>query len=166
MAGPGRRRDTTWMDRDNETDAWPTTGDRYATRPPVNRGLYLQRLRAASNQVALEHCNTSRQRRIVAYALTSAGGVADDDLATVRRLIEEKGHVVAYELTDAYAPHAPLARTGYAEARRLVFCGFADGIAVLDRDQISMRDDEYEAELCWYSERPALVLLHRPEAAP
>lgn len=157
-----KRPNTSWMDEDNERER------RFSSSRPVeNRGLYLRRLRTSNNRAALENCTRpDRQRRIVAYALTRAGGSADEDLSTVRRLIEEKDYAVAHELTDTYAPHSPCTRPGYAEARRLVWCGFADGIAVVDRQAISAIDDEYEHELRWYAERPALVLLHTHEAAP
>ncbi len=157
-----KRPDTSWTDEAHERERRFTS-----SRPSANRGLYLQRLRTTNNRTALENCpRPERQRRIVAYALNHIGGSADDDLSTVRRLIEKKDYAVAHELTDTYAPHSPCTRPDYVEARRLVWCGFADGIAVVDRQAISTIDDEYEDELRWYAERPALVLLHTHEAAP
>ncbi len=151
-----------WADQDNEVEAWMRGR---TTRPVANRGLYLSRKREQNNVVALE-TPLKRRRRIIAYALTETGGQVNHTMASVRRLIEEQGYDVVHELTDAHAPHAPLTRPGWAEARRLVGTGFADGIAVLNREAISVSDDEYEEELRWLGDRPALLLLVIHEAAP
>ncbi|MER6075995.1 hypothetical protein ABT187_46110 [Streptomyces sp. NPDC001817] len=153
---------TSWMDRDNEVQAWMRG---LTMRPAVNRGLYLKRRREQGNAVAIE-TPVSRKRRIIAYALTEAGGQIDHTMASVRHLITQHGYDVAHEVTDVHAPHAPLARPGWLEARRLVATGFADGIAVLNREAVSVRDDEYEEELRWLGDRPALLLLVIHEAAP
>ncbi|MFJ4684720.1 hypothetical protein [Streptomyces sp. NPDC088789] len=106
------------------------------------------------------------ERRIIAYALTDTGGQVDHTLDAVRRLIEAQGHTVIHELTDVRAPHALRRRPHWREARRLIASGFADGVAVLNRDALSIRDDEYEEEVAWFGERPALLLLVISEAAP
>ncbi|MGW6317564.1 hypothetical protein [Streptomyces sp. NPDC055099] len=156
------------MDRDNEdTRPW-MHGEpvRLSPRPVVHRGLYLKRLRLDYNGKALEHLpNPDRARRIVAYAISEVGGSADQGLAVVRAVIANHGYDVVHELTDTHAPHAPQHRPGWAEARRLVHCGFADGIAVVDRNAISRRDDEYEEEVHWIGQRPGLLLVAVPEAA-
>ncbi|MEV0530074.1 hypothetical protein AB0I66_42380 [Streptomyces sp. NPDC050439] len=161
------------MDRDNEVRPW-VPGSRPA-QPPARRGLFLQRLREDYNAAALEHLpQPPRQRRIIAYALTGPTGTADQGLALVRALIEREGHAVAYELTDsAQQPiwvngrrsQAPQLRPNWVDARRLVYCGFADGIAVVDRFAVSQNDDEYEEEIHWIGQRPGLLLIAGPEAA-
>ncbi|MGW3199227.1 hypothetical protein ACWDBD_32610 [Streptomyces sp. NPDC001118] len=150
----------TLMDIDNERDR--RSGFRHLDARPPARGPWLQKTRLANNVFALER--VTRQRRIIAYARIGAGGRADNELAAVRRLIEEHGHVVLGEVADVSAPHAPLSRDGWIEARRLVHAGLADGIAVLNRDAVSIRDQEYEDELLWLGERPALLLLVISEA--
>ncbi|MER5546476.1 hypothetical protein ACWDBP_35080 [Streptomyces sp. NPDC001233] len=145
----------TLMDIDNERDR--RSGFRPPDARPPARGPWFQKTRLANNAFALE--TVSRQRRIIAYARIGAGGQADNELAAVRRLIEEHGHVVLREVTDVSAPYAPLSRAGWNEARRLVRRGLADGIAVLNRDAVSTWDQEYEDELLWLGERPALLLL-------
>ncbi|GGV73881.1 hypothetical protein GCM10010277_87810 [Streptomyces longisporoflavus] len=163
----GTKRDISWMDRDNETrpliHGEPVL---MRPRPAVHRGLFLRRLRQDYNAGALEHLpNPDRPRRIVAYALNEQSGTADQGLNVVRALIARQGYDVVHELHDAYAPHAPQRRPGWSEARRLVHCGVADGIAVVDRDAVSRRDDEYEEEIHWIGQRPGLLLLAVPEAA-
>ncbi|MGW0764461.1 hypothetical protein [Streptomyces sp. NPDC002676] len=150
------------MDRDKEQQPWVRG---ITMRPLDNRGLYLKKQREQGNESALE-TPVPRKRRIIAYGLRSAGGQIDHTLASVRRLIEEQGYDVVHELTDVHAPHAPLTRRGWEKARRLVSTGFADGIAVLNREAISVDDNEYEEELRWLGERPALLLLVIHEAAP
>jgi hypothetical protein len=154
------------MDRDNEVRPW-MPGNPIPARPPVYRGLYLQRLRETYNGAALDHLPTPRrQRRVIAYALTEPGGTADRGLAVARALIESQEHAIAYELTDSLTPYAsPHQRPGWIEARRLVYCGFADGIAVVNRLAVSRRDDEYEDEIRWIGQRPGLLLVAEPEAA-
>ncbi|MGW2700818.1 hypothetical protein [Streptomyces sp. NPDC001340] len=151
-----------YMDQDNEVEAWMRGR---TMRPAANRGLYLRRKRDQNNATALE-TEVHRRRRIIAYARTEVGGQVDHTMAAVRRLIEESGYDVVCELTDVQPPHAPLTRPGWAEARRLVATGFADGIAVLNQEAVSDRDNEYEDELCWLGDRPALLLLAIHEAAP
>ncbi|MFB7510262.1 MULTISPECIES: hypothetical protein [Streptomyces] len=148
------------MDIDNERDRRSRFRPPDA-RPPA-RGPWLQKTRLANNAFALE--KVSRQRRIIAYARIGADGQADKELAAVRRLIEEQGHTRLREVTDVGAPHAPLSRTGWNEARRLVRAGLADGIAALNRDAVSIHNQEYEDELLWLGERPALLLLVIGEA--
>ncbi|MQY40648.1 hypothetical protein SRB17_86810 [Streptomyces sp. RB17] len=152
---------TSWMGQDNEVEAWMRGR---TMRPVTNRGLYLRRKREQNNAVALE-TPVKRKRRIIAYALTEAGGQVNHTMAAVRHLIAEQGYDVVHELTDVHAPHTPLRRPGWAEARRLVGTGFADGIAALNREAVSLRDDEYEEELRWLGDRPALLLLVIHEAA-
>ncbi|WP_435279751.1 hypothetical protein [Streptomyces sp. 1222.5] len=152
---------TSWVDRDNEEQEWMRGR---TMRPPVHRGLYLKRRRKQGNAVAIE-TPVSRTRRIIAYALTDAGGQVDHTMASVRHLITRHGYDVVHELIDVHTPHEPLARPGWLEARRLVSTGFADGIAVLNREAVSVRDDEYEEELRWLGDRPALLLLVIHEAA-
>lgn len=164
----GTKRATSWMARDNEsTRPWMRVEPvPLRPRPTVHRGLYLKRLRLDYNGGALEHVpNPDRARRIVAYAINEVGGRADQGLAVVRALIANHGYDVVHELTDTHAPHSPQHRPGWAEARRLVHCGSADGIAVVDRNAISRRDDEYEEEIHWIGQRPGLLLLAVPEAA-
>jgi hypothetical protein len=150
------------MDKGNDRQAWMRG---LTMRPPANRGLYLKRKREQGNESALETL-VRRKRRIIAYALRRADGQVDHTMASVRRLIEEQGYDVVQELTDVHSPHAPLTRRGWEEARRLVSTGYADGIAVLNREAISVEDNEYEEELRWFGERPALLLLVIHEAAP
>ncbi|MEU0722869.1 hypothetical protein [Streptomyces sp. NPDC006140] len=150
------------MDKDNERQSWVRD---IALRPLANRGLYLKKKREQNNIVALE-TPLKRKRRIIAYALTETGGQVDHAMASVRRLIEEHDYDVVHELTDVHAPYEPLTRPGWAEARRLVSMGFADGIAVLNREAVSVHDDEYEEELRWLGDRPALLLLVIQETAP
>ncbi|MFC9280194.1 hypothetical protein [Streptomyces collinus] len=152
----------TWMDKDNEVQEWMRGR---TARPAACRGLYLKRRREQGNAVAFE-TPVSRKRRIIAYALTEADGQVDHTMTSVRQLITQHGYDVVHELVDINATHKPLARPGWLEARRLVSTGFADGIAVLNRDAVSVRDDEYEQELRWLGDRPALLLLVIPEAAP
>ncbi|MER6030664.1 hypothetical protein [Streptomyces sp. NPDC001851] len=153
---------TSWMDHDNEVEAWMRGR---TMRPVANRGLYLRRKRERNNAVALE-TPVKRKRRIIAYARTEAGGQVDHTMALVQRLIAEQGYDVVHELTDVHAPRTPLTRPGWTEARRLISTGFADGVAVLNREAVSVRDDEYEEELGWLGDRPALLLLVIHEAAP
>lgn len=164
------QRDSSWMDRDNEVrplvhgePVW------LPPRPAVHRGLYLKRLRLDYNGKALDHVpNPGRLRRIVAYVIDEGDGSAGQGLAVVRALIANHGYDVVHELTDThalYAPPVPQHRPGWAEARRLVHRGSADGIAVVDRNAISRRDDEYEEEIHWIGQRPGLLLLAVPEAA-
>ncbi|MFF4504820.1 hypothetical protein [Streptomyces sp. NPDC001401] len=150
------------MDKDNDRQAWVRG---LTMRPLDNRGLYLKKKREQGNDSALA-TPVQRKRRIIAYALQSAGSQVDHTMASVRRLIEEQGYDLVHELTDVHAPHTPLTRRGWEEARRLVSTGFADGIAVLNREAISVSDDEYEEELRWLGDRPALLLLVIHEAAP
>ncbi|MFF8867891.1 hypothetical protein ACF08B_38285 [Streptomyces sp. NPDC015139] len=150
------------MDRDNEVDEWMRGR---SMRPAAHRGLYLKRRREQGNAVAIE-TPVSRKRRVIAYALTEAGGQVDHTMISVRHLITRHGYDVVHELTDVHAPYKPSARPGWLEARRLVSTGFADGIAVLNREAVSVRDDEYEEELSWLGDRPALLLLVIHEAAP
>jgi hypothetical protein len=164
----GNKRDTSWVDRDNEDIRPWMRGEPVPLRPrpTVHRGLYLKRLRLDYNGHALEHVpNRDRPRRLVAYAVNEAGGSADQGLAVVRALIAHEGYDVVHELTDTHAPQPPQHRPGWSEARRLVHCGFADGIAAVDRNAISRRDDEYEEEIHWIGQRPGLLLLAVPEAA-
>ncbi|MER6432123.1 hypothetical protein ABT272_31030 [Streptomyces sp900105245] len=150
------------MDKDNEIQEWMRGRTR---RPAVRRGLYLMRRREQGNAVAIE-TPVSRKRRIIAYALIEAGGQVDHTMTSVRQLITRHGYDVVHELVDVNAAHTPLARPGWLEARRLVGTGFADGIAAMNREAVSVRDDQYEEELRWLGDRPALLLLVIPEAAP
>ncbi|MBX7551550.1 hypothetical protein K1Y78_26795 [Streptomyces sp. tea 10] len=150
------------MDKDKEPQPWVRG---ITMRPLDNRGLYLTRQREQGNESALE-TPVERKRRIVAYGLRSAGGQIDRTMESVRGMVTALDFEVVCELSDVHAPHAPLDRHGWNEARRLIQSGFADGIAVLNREAISVVDDEYEAELRWLGERPALLLLAIHEAAP
>lgn len=109
----------------------------------------------------------ARPCRIIAYALAEdpADG-AGADLADVRALIEARGHVVAYSLYDVAVPHSPRSRVSWNEALRLVYAGFAHGIAAVSRRAVSVRDDEYEAEIRELGERGGLFLLRQSEAHP
>ncbi|MGW7184147.1 hypothetical protein ACWGII_26000 [Streptomyces sp. NPDC054855] len=157
------------MDRDKEVRPL-IHGEpvRLPPKPAVHRGLYLKRLRLDYNGNALEHVpNPDRPRRIIAYAINETGGRADQGLAVVHDLIEREGYTVRHELTDTrtWALDAPQKRPGWVEARRLLHCGFADGIAAVDRNAISRSDDAYEEEIHWIGQRPGLLLLAVPEAA-
>ncbi|MFE5842033.1 hypothetical protein ACFQ7N_10340 [Streptomyces niveus] len=159
------------MDADNAlARAYDTNPARRAAAPPY--ALHLRWLRRHNNaqwhdtRITLPEPVRSRPPRYIVYARNSAGsGTADETLSIVRRHVERAGGVIAREVTDAHAPCHPQKRPGWAEARRLVGRGFADGIAVVDRDTVSHHDPEYEAEIIAIGATPALVLLVRPESA-
>lgn len=166
----GTKRDISWMDRDNEYVRPLMHGEpvRLRPKPAVYRGLYFKRLRDDYNAAALDHLpNPARRRRIVAYAVNEANGSADQCLQAVRDLIAQQDHDVVHEVTDVRDRIlvAPQGRPGWSKARHLVHCGFADGIAAIDRNAISPRDDEYEEELHWLGQRFGTLLLIVPEAA-
>uniref|UniRef100_A0AAU2VM92 Uncharacterized protein n=1 Tax=Streptomyces sp. NBC_00008 TaxID=2903610 RepID=A0AAU2VM92_9ACTN len=127
-----------------------------------------------------------RQLRLLAYSLVlGAGASPDEDWNTLHAEAEQHGyaigarlHDVAVPVTTGYFPGTrdsrgvytpPWKRPGWGEVERLIRAGFATGVIVLDRHNISSDDDEYYAVIRHLGERyHAFIHLVIPEepAAP
>ncbi|MFE3861879.1 hypothetical protein ACFXPT_15750 [Streptomyces goshikiensis] len=93
----------------------------------------------------------------------------DEDWNTLQAEAEQHGyairarlHDVAVPLTTTYFPASrtgrsvytpPWQRPGWSEVERQIQCGFAEGVIVLDRHNISSDDGEYHAVIKHLGER-------------
>ncbi|MFE7575619.1 hypothetical protein ACFU5Z_12860 [Streptomyces sp. NPDC057521] len=125
-----------------------------------------------------------RRLRVLAYSLvTSRSATPDEDWNTLQAEAEQRGytmgarfHDVAVPVTTTYLPGSgagrgvytsPWKRPGWGEVERLIRGGFADGVIVLDRHNISSDDDEYRAVIKELGERyQAFIHLVIPEKLP
>ncbi|MEU6756011.1 hypothetical protein [Streptomyces sp. NPDC046685] len=130
----------------------------------VSRVEALGEVREEFNDLAMARVRLGDgARRLVAYALIRPGESSALALAEARRFAEREGHQVVRELADATGPLDPARRPGYLEARRLILGGYAEGLVVRTRHDISTVEDEYEREIRDLGERFALVLLEQSE---
>lgn len=125
-----------------------------------------------------------RRLRVLAYSLvTSRSATPDEDWNTLQAEAEQHGygvgarfHDVAVPVATTYLPGSgagrgvytsPWTRPGWGEVERLIRGGFADGVIVLDRHNISSDDDEYRAVIKELGERyQAFIHLVIPEELP
>ncbi|MEU2133613.1 hypothetical protein [Streptomyces sp. NPDC018352] len=113
------------------------------------------------------------------------GASPDEDWNTLQEEARQHGYAMGARLHDVAVPasttYLPVARVGHGvytppwerpgwrEAERLIREGFADGVIVLDRHNLSSADDEYYAVIKRLGEQhQAFVHLVVPEepAAP
>ncbi|WP_110085023.1 hypothetical protein [Streptomyces sp. NRRL WC-3549] len=131
-----------------------------------------------------DRCSGDRRLRVLAYSLvTSRSATPDEDWNTLQAEAEQHGyamgarfHDVAVPVTTTYRPGSgagrgiytpPWKRPGWGEVERLIRGGFADGVIVLDRHNISSDDDEYRAVIKELGERyQAFIHLVIPEEPP
>ncbi|MFE6031014.1 hypothetical protein [Streptomyces niveus] len=112
--------------------------------------------------------------------MPSPGASPREDWSTLQAEAEEQGcvigarlHDVAVPLSTTYIPNQcagravctpPWQRPGWGEVERLIGDGFADGVIVLDRHNISSDDNEYHTVIKELGERyQAFVHLVIPE---
>ncbi|MGA5579166.1 hypothetical protein ACPCK9_30740 [Streptomyces koyangensis] len=147
----------------------------------------LARLRQQFRREATERRDRrsgDRRLRVLAYSLvTSRSATPDEDWNTLQAEAEQRGyamgarfHDVAVPVTTTYLPGSavgrgvytpPWKRPGWGEVERLIRGGFADGVIVLDRHNISSNDDEYRAVIKELGERyQAFIHLVIPEKPP
>ncbi|MEV0494048.1 hypothetical protein [Streptomyces atratus] len=171
-----------WMDADNARIQRWHRGPAPLERP--SRSGQLIRLRQQFRREATERRNRhsgDRQLRVLAYSLVLGRGASpDEDWNTLQTEAEQRGyaigarlHDVAVPVTTTYFPGSgagrgvympPWKRPGWGEVERLIRGGFADGVIVLDRHNISSDDDEYHAVIKELGERyQAFVHLVIPE---
>ncbi|WP_327170676.1 hypothetical protein OG912_32605 [Streptomyces sp. NBC_00464] len=144
----------------------------------------LIRLRQQFRREATERCDRrsgDRRLRVLAYSLVlSRSARPDEDWNTLQTEAEQRGyamgarfHDVAVPVTTTCLPGSgagcgvytpPWKRPGWGEVERLIRGGFADGVIVLDRHNISSDDDEYRAVIKELGERyQAFIHLVIPE---
>ncbi|MFE7353848.1 hypothetical protein ACFU8Q_11755 [Streptomyces sp. NPDC057543] len=149
-----------------------------------SRSGQLVRLRQQFRREATERRNRrsgDRCLRVLAYSLVpSRSASPDEDWNTLQTEAEQHGyamgarfHDVAVPVTTTYLPGSgagrgvytpPWKRPGWGEVERLIRGGFADGVIVLDRHNISSDDDEYRAVIKGLGERyQAFIHLVIPE---
>lgn len=147
------------MDQDNAFNRWGHP-DRPRLRP--DPGLCLRRLRDSYNA----HINElfPRARCLVAYLVTAPGADASEELTKLRELAEDRGHFIGREVRDTLTCE-PDERPGWLEVRRLIYCGFADGVVAPNQESVTKKFDLYEDQVRWFGERNALFLLDMQEAA-
>lgn len=122
-----------------------------------------------------------RRLRVLAYSLVpSRSASPDEDWNTLQTEAEQHGyamgarfHDVAVSVTTTYLLGSgcgrgvytpPWKRPGWGEVERLIRGGFADGVIVLDRHNISSDDDEYRSLIKELGERyQAFIHLVIPE---
>ncbi|WP_434593736.1 hypothetical protein [Streptomyces sp. A5-4] len=170
-----------WMDVDNAAiRRWHHGAP--LVRP--SRSGQLCRLRQQFRREANErHARGAgdRQLRLLAYSLVlSAGASPDEDWNTLQVEAEQHGYAIGARLHDVAVPAAmgyfsgardsrgvytpPWKRPGWGEVERLISGGFATGVIVLDRHNISSDDDEYHAVIRHLGERyQAFIHLVIPE---
>ncbi|MDF9814048.1 hypothetical protein [Streptomyces sp. SPB162] len=170
-----------WMDIDNAaTRRWHFGAP--LVRP--SRSGQLCRLRQQFRREANErHARGAgdRQLRLLAYSLVlGAGASPDEDWNTLQAEAEQHGYAIGARLHDVAVPAAtgyfpgtrdsrgvytpPWKRPGWGEVERLIRGGFATGVIVLDRHNISSDDDEYHAVIRQLGERyQAFIHLVIPE---
>lgn len=170
-----------WMDADNAgIRRWHSGAP--LVRP--SRSGQLLRLRRHFRREANERHSQradGRQLRVLAYSLLLGSGASpDEDWNTLQAEAERHGyavgarlHDVAVPVTTGYFPGArtsrgvympPWKRPGWGEVERLIQGGFAVGVIVLDRHNISSDDDEYHAVIKRLGERyQAFIHLVVPE---
>ncbi|MFJ5074977.1 hypothetical protein ACIP8Z_10290 [Streptomyces sp. NPDC088553] len=151
---------------------------------PSSYSARLARLRLQFRREAAERRNrqsAGRPLRVLAYSLVLGRGAdPGDDWSTLQAEAEQRGYELGARLHDVAVPvvtmrlpgaHAgrgvytpPQDRPGWREAERLIRGGFADGVIVMDRHDISSDDDEYHAVIKGLGERyQAFVHLVIPE---
>ncbi|MFD6347373.1 hypothetical protein ACFWF9_21975 [Streptomyces roseolus] len=133
-----------------------------ASKRPLH-GSQLATLRRRFRREAIERRDVhseGRQLRLLAYSLVLSRGLGpDDDWNTLQAEAERRGyaigarfHDVAVPVTTTYITGSragrgvylpPWKRPGWGEVERLIRGGFADGVIVIDRHNISSDDDEY-----------------------
>lgn len=166
---PAVQASTNWMDTDNAGVRWRHRYPAPLERP--SRHQQLCRLRQQFLREAIERRDrhaSDRQLRVLAYSLVPSRRTSpDEDWNTLQVEAEQRGYVVGARLHDVAVPVStthfsgsrtgqsvytpPWQRPGWGEAERLIRGGFADGVIVLDRHNISSDDNEYHAviqELC------------------
>ncbi|MFD4114545.1 hypothetical protein ACFWSJ_13930 [Streptomyces niveus] len=150
---------------------------------PSHTGQF-RRLRQQFRREAIEKQDRQagdRQLRLLAYSLVLGRGASPrEDWNTLQAEAEEQGyaigarlHDVAVPLTTTYFPSQragraictpPWQRPGWEEVERLIRDGFADGVIVLDRHNISSDNYEYHTVIKELGERyQAFVHLVIPE---
>lgn len=171
-----------WMDADNAwAQRWrrgPSTLERSSLSGQLRR--LRQQFRREATERHERHAS-DRQFRVLAYSLVLGRGASpDEDWNTLQVEAERRGyaigarlHDVAVPVTTTYFPGSrtsrgvytpPWKRPGWGEVERLIRGGFADGVIVLDRHNISSDDDEYQAVIKELGERyQAFVHLVIPE---
>ncbi|MFI7101898.1 hypothetical protein ACIBK8_21315 [Streptomyces sp. NPDC050161] len=171
-----------WMDVDNaEIRRWHHGAP--SVRP--SRSGHLCRLRQQFRREAKERNarrTGDRQLRVLAYSLVLGRGASpDEDWHTLQVEAEQHDYAIGARLHDLAVPAAPSPyfpgarasrgvylppwkRPGWGEVERLIRGGFANGVIVLDRHNISSDDDEYHAVIKHLGERyEAFVHLVIPE---
>ncbi|MFJ5105090.1 hypothetical protein [Streptomyces sp. NPDC088554] len=171
-----------WMDVDNASiRRWHHGAP--LVRP--SRSGQLCRLRQQFRRAAEErHARRAgdRQLRVLAYSLVLGRGASpDEDWHTLQVEAEQHDYAIGARLHDLAVPAAvspyfpgarpsrgvylpPWKRPGWGEVERLIRGGFASGVIVLDRHNISSDDDEYHAVIKHLGERyGAFVHLVIPE---
>ncbi|MEW1996919.1 hypothetical protein [Streptomyces coelicoflavus] len=121
--------------------------------------------------------NADQPLRLLAYSLVpSPGAHPDEDWGTLQAEAEQHGYAIGARLHDVAVPvpatyfpgsrtgrsvyTPPWQRPGWREVERQIRDGFAEGVIVLDRHNISSDDDEYHAVIKHLGERyQALVHL-------
>ncbi|MFD4113198.1 hypothetical protein ACFWSJ_07065 [Streptomyces niveus] len=144
-----------------------------------SRNRQLRQLRQHFHREAVE--KRDRQLRVLAYSLVPSPGASPrEDWNTLQAEAEEHGyaigarlHDVAVPLVSTYFPSQcagravctpPWQRPGWGEVERLIGDGFADGVIVLDRHNISSDNYEYHTVIKELGERyQAFVHLVIPE---
>lgn len=186
IAGSGPR--ISLMGSRGRTDAGTARTQEWHRKPaPLERPARsgeLGRLRQQFRREATERrdCRSDDRRlRVLAYSLVmSRSASPDEDWNTLQTEAEQHGyamgarlHDVAVPVTTTYLPGSgagsgvytpPWKRPGWGEVERLIRGGFADGVIVLDRHNISSDDDEYRAVIKELGDRyQAFIHLVIPE---
>ncbi|MFI1721898.1 hypothetical protein [Streptomyces sp. NPDC020489] len=170
--------------------SWPNAGrirGRHSGPDPLerqSRNGQLRKLRQHFHREAVgkrDRQSSDRQLRVLAYSLVpSPGASPDEDWNTLHAEAEQHGYAIGARLHDVAVPvpttyfpgsrtgrsvyTPPWQRPGWREVERQIRGGFAEGVIVLDRHNISSDDDEYHAVIKHLGERyKAFVHLVIPE---
>lgn len=143
---------------------WPNAGNdlrRHSSTNPLerqSRNRQLRQFRQHFHREAVE--KRDRQLRVLAYSLVPSPGASPrEDWNTLQAEAEQQGYAIGARLHDVAVPLAttyfpsqranravctpPGQRPGWGEVERLIGDGFADGVIVLDRHNVSSDDNEY-----------------------
>ncbi|WP_275466869.1 hypothetical protein [Streptomyces noursei] len=132
------------------------------TAPPlaVDAAHRLRGVRTAYNDHIAELF--PRHQRLVSYVIRPPGADVSAVQSQLRTLAEEHGRYVGYDITDE-AACSLRKRVGFAEARDLVYRGWAHGLVVPNQATISENLTVYRTQVHWFGERNALLYVRDPE---
>ncbi|MER5689390.1 hypothetical protein [Streptomyces sp. NPDC002205] len=181
VADPGLDRGD-WPNAANDRIRWRHRGPDPLERQ--SRNGQLRKLRQHFHREAVgkrDRQSSDQQLRVLAHSLVASPGASpDEDWNTLQAEAEQHGYAIGARLHDVAVPvpttyfpsshkgrsvyTPPWQRPGWREVERQIRGGFAEGVIVLDRHNISSDDDEYHAVIKHLGERyKAFIHLVIPE---